>query len=391
MDEGQSNQVALADGRSGSEWKSPYFAGPAGLGLAAGAAVLVFGAGGVVDAASAAILLIVAAGAGHLLHCAHFAELRQKTREVESCRTSEPSRLRELCLQLFPIWARQIRTSREIVEQEIANLTTSFSDMVDKLGATLATSRRALAAEGAGDRSIVSIISRSEAELGAVVGTLRELQQNILSEVTSYAAHLQDMAYDVRQIALQIRLLALNGSIEAARSGEAGKTFGVVVAEMQRLSNMSAEMGARISKRVETVNGAIAGIFSGAGQGAASEASLIDKAGQDLENVMRRFRGLTTDLSDSMQVMERDGEVLRDQISDALVALQFQDRISQIMAHVIGNVEKLHDAIVEQAEDARNIDAWLDEMEHAYSVPEEFANLRGESKRHHRPSGVTYF
>jgi methyl-accepting chemotaxis protein len=251
--------------------------------------------------------------------------------------------------------------------------------MVERLEATIAASRSATAEIGAGDASIVATVGRSEADLANVVAILKGLQEGkdaILRQVGEYAAHLREMASDVQQIAMQIRLLALNGAIEAARAGEAGKAFAVVVGEMRRLSAQSAEVGARISSKVQTVNAAVADMFRDTGRSEGDEGASIQRAERDIEAVLARFKGLTAGLSQSIAVMESESETLKNQISDALVALQFQDRVSQIMSHLADSVTSVGTAVAQNAEAQMSVESWLGEISRAFTTDEEFENLR---------------
>ncbi|MCF3642854.1 methyl-accepting chemotaxis protein [Rhizobium sp. TRM95111] len=51
-------------------------------------------------------------------------------------------------------------------------------------------------------------------------------------------------------VARQIKLLAINASIEAARAGDAGKGFAVVANEVQRLSDMSSDIAVEFERNV---------------------------------------------------------------------------------------------------------------------------------------------
>jgi hypothetical protein len=65
-------------------------------------------------------------------------------------------------------------------------------------------------------------------------------------------ADLDDYGQSNSTIVKQIKLLAINAAIEAARAGDMGKGFAVVAAEVQRLADISANLADRLQKNVLT-------------------------------------------------------------------------------------------------------------------------------------------
>jgi len=75
--------------------------------------------------------------------------------------------------------------------------------------------------------------------------------KDIVNEINEYTVHL-------KKISSKQRILALNASIEAARSGEAGAGFAVVAKSMQDLSSQSDDIYKDIENSVEDVTGVFA-------------------------------------------------------------------------------------------------------------------------------------
>lgn len=88
--------------------------------------------------------------------------------------------------------------------------------------------------------------------------TLREeidKSKEVVQEINDYTKHL-------RQISSKQNILALNASIEAARSGEAGAGFAVVAKSMQDLSSQSGEIYGDIEKSATEITNAFASLAS---------------------------------------------------------------------------------------------------------------------------------
>ena len=74
-----------------------------------------------------------------------------------------------------------------------------------------------------------------------------------IGELTAQANGVGDLLEVIREVANRSDLLALNGSLEATRAGEAGRGFALVAAEMRRLAE-------RVTGTVTDVRGRVADI-----------------------------------------------------------------------------------------------------------------------------------
>ena len=105
-----------------------------------------------------------------------------------------------------------------------------------------------------------------------------------------------------------------------------------------------------------------------------------------------RFRQLTTTLSASLGIMEGEAKEVHREISDALETMQFQDRVSQIQAHVVGNLNALRETLEQKDVAVPDTEEWFRTMSRDFSTEEEFDNLRGDKSagvagRRHRCRG----
>lgn len=301
--------------------------------------------------------------------------------------------LRDLCLRAMPVWAKQLETSRRSGDEAVDALSQLFGGTVRRLAKAAAASRSAVS-EVSGEAGMLATIDRSDADLRGVAETLESLQaakDAVLGEVKGYAKDLKEISQTVQHIALQVRLLSFNAAVEAARAGEAGKSFAVVAAEMRELAGLSAEAGATMTRKVEMIehiDQTLAQMFRSSGS-RGSDAGAIAQADTAIRDVMERFKRLTTILSTTVEVMESESENVGREISDALVQLQFQDRVSQIIAHVAGNCTSLAESV--KRDSALDPDRWMKDMALEFSTREEFENLGGKAGRARETETLTFF
>ena len=149
------------------------------------------------------------------------------------------------------------------------------------------------------------------------------------------------MAADVAAIAAQTNLLALNAAIEAARAGDAGRGFAVVAREVRMLSSRSADAGKQISEKVDLINTAIMSACHAAQESIEQEDKSMQTSKSIIHSVLHNLNGVTGALVESSNLLKTESIGIQSEVGEALVQLQFQDRVSQIMTHVKQNIELL--------------------------------------------------
>ncbi len=314
----------------------------------------------------------------------------------------------ELYISSLPIWKRQISTAGDQTKEAISDLATRFSslalDLEQAVDASRDSTEKVQISEG-NDGSIVDLFTATEQDLGSVIQALtgaQQAKQNMVKEIrdfSNYMGELVTMAEEVAVIARQTNLLSLNAAIEAARAGEHGRGFAVVAGEVRELSTLSANTGKRISEMVININTSMSAVVALTEQTSQQDKESVANSETTIRDVMSRFQGVTSSLVDSSSSMRQTGTVIQNEISDMLVSLQFQDRVSQILEHVTGHMSMLHDRIQAYAEqdagqeeaELFDVKSWLEQMETSYTTEEQRLNHNGTNGQSAAQSQVAFF
>jgi methyl-accepting chemotaxis protein len=308
-------------------------------------------------------------------------------------------------VEVLPVWSNQIEMARSHTEISITDLSMRFGNLSQRLTSALTTS--STSSRGNGEQaSLVTLLQESQGELNSIVTSLRsalEVKQSMLKEIyalSQFTGDLKKMAQDVADIAGQTNLLALNAAIEAARAGEVGRGFAVVADEVRKLSNLSGDTGKKISATVETVNQAIATTLRVSEQYAKQDTEMVANSEHVINHVMTKFGTATSALADSAEILRNESKIIGNEIAEVLVALQFQDRVSQMLMHVRNDLGKLNEHLQACERDrARGITsvpmdsrAWLKELAQTYTMPEQQAAHDGRQQTQSQSSSdITFF
>jgi len=304
-----------------------------------------------------------------------------------------------LIQQLMPLWNQQSALVKEQTETAVVNLNSRFVQLFDLLN------DQQQMQSGQQNNDLITMIKQSEQKLLAMTAQLNKAQQHrqqMLTEIqqlTTITDALQSMTAEVGDIASQTNLLALNAAIEAARAGESGRGFAVVATEVRALSNRSGEAGRRIRARVADVTQALTKVVQDSEGQVETEQQTILATEQTIHSVIADYEQAVQVITANNQQLQQQSVHVHGQLSDVIINLQFQDRVSQILSHIMSDMDKLShtcsglltDVRQDREPDPLSASQWLSELEQTYTTLEQTSIHRGQHKSNTAQDEITFF
>jgi methyl-accepting chemotaxis protein len=294
----------------------------------------------------------------------------------------------------LPIWAKQIVSARRQTEDAVVALSARFEGIVNRLD-------RALGAAGgdSGTKIIAEDAAEGERHLAEVIQALKLIQQSrdaLAQEIralVSHAEELRKMSSEVESIAFQTNMLALNAAIEAAHAGTVGKGFAVVAQEVRALSEAARNTGKRISGTVGIINTALVKIGTENERVSSRDEQAVTDSQQHIRTVLERFNQRTTNLAQAAQQSQRASEAIKNEVCESLVQLQFQDRVGQILQHVVDSMQQAEELpdTADSGSAQEHVQRHLDKMARTYTTEEQRRLHRGLESQAIAPQEVTFF
>jgi len=292
-----------------------------------------------------------------------------------------PTDLPNLLHHVLPLWSAHVAAVKEQSESAAEELIRSFSSMVSEFDAAGFGSVGNLNQSKEADATI-TLLQLCKKELTPVIDSLGQMirsKDELLHCIRDLAAstnELNTMAQEVGQIAAQTNLLAINAAIEAARVGEHGRGFAVVAGEVRKLSHMSAETGRRMGERVKNVSSVMKTALATADRASIQDSKVLEISGAVVRDVLSHVETM----GDSAKQMREHGNVIRGNIEELIVSLQFQDRIAQMLDVVRSDISKMQDNVAfADHPELPTTKLWLEELQRTYTMHDEH--------RHHGNDG----
>jgi methyl-accepting chemotaxis protein len=250
------------------------------------------------------------------------------------------------CLPVLPVLEEQLREASGQIQSAVEGVCNDFSAMASRAKQSVESAATVIGGAD-GRQGLDTLVDTSR-------NTLEHLLERIVrsSELSMKAVYRMDDVEDgmeriakilaqVDGIAASTRVLAVNAKIEAVRVGEQGKGFGVVAAEISELAKSTASFASAIQAIAGELRQEIRATVGELRELASTDMTEVLLSKQEVETALNSMRRSHAAMLEEVEHSAGAAEHLAADITSAVIRLQFQDRVSQRIAHVIDALEEI--------------------------------------------------
>jgi len=162
-----------------------------------------------------------------------------------------------------------------------------------------------------------------------------------IEEMDKASQQISEALRQLDQITNSNRMLAFNARIEAAHAGTAGMGFAVVAVELAAATVKSRSVTAQVGELALNLRSLAHSTLQDLRNMNEKDAERVGQCRQEVDDSLRDLQTAHSEMADMLNGMTADGALLATDIGAAVRGLQFQDRTSQRIAHVVSDLDTL--------------------------------------------------
>jgi methyl-accepting chemotaxis protein len=258
-------------------------------------------------------------------------------------------------LPVLPVLRGQIEETAKQVEKAVVEVCSSFRGIMERARKTVTDSSRLLGGEASSDEggqagmdvlidvshdTILHLLERMESNADRAMQAVERMEavESAMRRMTAAVA-------EVDRIAFANKLLALNAKIQAVHVGELGSGFGVVADAISNQAQRSTQLSEEIGTSIREVSAAALKAARDLREMVIADKAMLASSRREAEATLEGLRHGHERAREAVAAMTARSSELADEISRAVVGLQFQDRVSQRLLHVNEALESMENAL----------------------------------------------
>lgn len=250
----------------------------------------------------------------------------------------------------------EVARAQVIFSEAIGKLVASFQDMNVQIRRQQQLGMQVVAggAEGGSVSEFQHFANKTSETLRQFVDSVVENSRLAMSlvemtdRIISQMSEVRGMLGEIEGISKQTNLLALNAAIEAARAGEAGRGFAVVADEVRDLSGRTSHFSQQIRGSLAKMQTTIEATEQAINQMAAQDMTFALTSKSDVELAMTGINDMNRRTGETVVELNTIGEHVEAAVNQAIMSLQFQDMVTQLLGHVSKRLDVLDEIVSDE-------------------------------------------
>ena len=276
--------------------------------------------------------------------------------------------------------SEQLKQTSKQIEESVVEVCDSFQGIAARARATVARAAGFLGNDGQsapGKQSFEHLIEACSGSLVKIMNTTVEAGEisrraiERIEDMDTASQQISDALSQLDQITNSNRMLAFNARIEAAHAGSAGMGFAVVAVELAAATVKSRTVTAHVGELALNLRALAESTLQDLRRMNEKDSERVEQCRREVDASLRDLQAAHSEMAEMLNGMTAGGTLLANDIAAAVRGLQFQDRISQRIGHVVADLDTLSARLQTHVGNVAPGPALADEGFSAYTMQEE--------------------
>jgi methyl-accepting chemotaxis protein len=246
--------------------------------------------------------------------------------------------------------SEQLKQTSKQIEDSVIGVCESFQGIAVRARATVARASGFLGNEGqssSGKQSFEGLVEACSGTLVKIMNTTAEAGEishraiERIQEMDKASQQISEALGQLDAIASGNRMLAFNARIEAAHAGSAGMGFAVVAVELAAQTVKSRTVTAQVGELALNLRALAESTLQDLRRMNQKDSERVEQCRREVDGALEDLQAAHSEMTEMLNGMTAEGVSLATDISSAVRGMQFQDRISQRIAHVVAELDTL--------------------------------------------------